>query len=195
MTCEGNRTWDKASLECWSGSVLCWDVERTAGYIAKTAWLCFTLTLLVHSMCTQNFLDFDRKNVNLYLCCIATITKATKPYAPVLQEMINKVTPFLNHLLHQDVEEIADSLFCCCRFSLPVVCQHSLVTLWQCSCAHSLLMALVLAALPDLCLTFTMCLCSSLPMWIYSSHFLFLTLWNVREGSLPCARDATLPAL
>lgn len=64
-------------------------------------------------MCTQSFSDYDRKNVNLYLCCIAAVTKATKPYAPVFQEMINKVTPFLNYLLHRDAEEIANLLLCC----------------------------------------------------------------------------------
>lgn len=88
-------------------------------------------------------------------------------------------------------------LFFCCLF---VVYQHSLVTLWQYPRAHTLLMALVLAVLPDLCLTHAMCLCSSLPIWVYSSHFLFRTLRNVRQESLPfqpvpCTRNATPPAL
>lgn len=94
------------SAETWRG---------LGGYITKTALPSFTLTLLVHAMCTQSFSDYDRKNVNL--CCIATVTKATKPYAPGFQEMINKVTLFLNHLLHRDAEETANSLFlllvCC----------------------------------------------------------------------------------
>lgn len=90
------------SAETWRG---------LGGYITKTALPCFTLTSLVHASCTQSFSYYDRKNVNLSLCCIATVTKTTKPYAPVFQGMINKVTPFLNHLLHWDAEEAANSPF------------------------------------------------------------------------------------
>lgn len=68
-------------------------------------------------LCAPSVSDYDKKNVNLYLCCTATVTRTTKPYAPVFQEMINKVTPFLNHLLRWDAEETANSLF----LLLPVV--------------------------------------------------------------------------
>lgn len=78
-------------------------------------------------MCTQSFSDYDRKNVNL--CCVATVTKATEPYAPVFQEMINKVTRFLKHLPQWDVEDAAHPFWflrtrACCLSAQPP-CAHT----------------------------------------------------------------------
>lgn len=98
----------------WSAGVAVCSPETWRGQegdITRTVLPCFTLTLLVRAMCIQRFSDYGRKNVNLYLCCIATVTKATKPYVPVFQEIINKVTLFLNHLLCQDAET-ENSHFC-----------------------------------------------------------------------------------
>lgn len=39
------------------------------------------------------------------MCCIATVPKATELYAPVFQEMVNKVTWFLKHLPLWDEED------------------------------------------------------------------------------------------
>lgn len=98
-------------------------------------------------MCTQSFSDYDRKNVNL--CCVATVTKATEPYAPVFQEMINKVTRFLKRLPQWDVEDAAHPFWflqtrACCLSAQPP-CAHTwgralllcLASAWhpQCVCA------------------------------------------------------------
>lgn len=123
MWCPWSAGVAACSSETWRGQGKC---------ITKTVLPCFTLTLLVHAMCTRSFSDYDKKNVKS-LCCIATVTEATKPYAPVFQEMINKVTPFLSHLLHWHAEETVNSPSCCCR----PTCLFINAALWSCGSTHS----------------------------------------------------------
>lgn len=80
---------------------------------------------------------------------MATVTKATEPYAPVFQEMINKVTRFLKHLPQWDVEDAVHPFWflqthACCLSAQPP-CAHTwgralllcLASAWhpQCVCA------------------------------------------------------------
>lgn len=97
-TWEEKHTWDKTSLNCWDGSALLRLGENKEDKLQRLPYLALLLPCLSILCAHRIFRIWQEKCESL--CCIATVIKATKPYAPVFQWIISKVTQFLNHLLH-----------------------------------------------------------------------------------------------